>query len=246
MSLVHENGNVMLWDCGHSDTYSPSQFLPAQDIQRIDRFFVTNYDEDHISDLPELRSNLHITTLHRNPSISAEQLRALKLRSGPISPAMQSLLQMIQGYTFGPPDPPPPFPGVYFSNFWNLYGSDFEDTNNISFITFLQSGSHYFIIPGDLEEAGWKQLLSSEDFRTALSGVNVFIASHHGRESGYCREVFDYCTPQVVVFSDSSVKHATQEMANTYANHAMGVTFNGQTRKVLSTRNDGSIMWTVA
>ncbi len=70
------------------------------------------------------------------------------------------------------------------------------------------------------------------------------MASHHGRENGYCREVFDH-TGQVAVvaFSDSPVQHATQEMATTYAQHARGIQFNGQTRYVLTTRNDGTIEW---
>ncbi len=244
VSLVHENGNVMLWDCGHSEDNKPSEFLPAQGVHRVDRFFVTNYDEDHISDLPDLRSKLHLPTLHRNKSISAEQLRALKLESGPISPAMQSMLDMILTYTAGPPQPPPDFPGVEFTSFHNSYSGDFDDTNNISLVTFLKCGPHRFIIPGDLEEKGWQGLLAQEAFRAELRGVNVFIASHHGRENGYSADVFRICTPRVIVFSDSPIQHGTQEMANTYASHATGVTFNGQTRQVLSTRNDGSLVWT--
>ena len=34
-------------------------------------------------------------------------------------------------------------------------------------------------------------------------------------------------------------------MMNTYAAHATGIQFNGEMRKVLTTRTDGSIIWTV-
>ena len=159
---------------------------------------------------------------------------------------MQSMLDMIRTYTGGPPVPPPAFPGVEFTTFSNRYGSDFDDTNNISLVTFLKCGPHRFIIPGDLEVSGWQALLAGEDFRTELGGVNVFVASHHGRENGYCPEVFEFCQPRVVVFSDSPVQHATQEMASAYASHATGVTFDGQMRRVLSTRNDGTITWTAS
>ena len=245
VSLLHQNGNVMLWDCGRSDTHSPSTFLPGQGVHRIDRFFVTNYDEDHIADLPTLRNTIVIPTLHRNKSISEDQLRRLKLTTGPISPAMHSLLDMIRTYTAGPPQPPPAFPQVHFTTFCNLYGSDFADTNNISQVTFLTCNSTKFIIPGDLETAGWQRLLQNAAFRSQLPGVNVFIASHHGRENGYCSAVFEICRPNAFVFSDSPIKYATQKMADTYAAHATGVTFNGQTRWVLSTRKDGSLVWTL-
>jgi len=244
-SLIHDNGNVMLWDCGHNEYNHPSVFLPNQGIYKIDRFFVTNYDEDHISDLPNLRNKLTISVLHRNTSISKDQLRALKLQSGPISPAMESMLQMIGSYTYGPPDPPPAFPDVNYRSFWNNYLTDFDDTNNISMVTFLNCNGLKIIIPGDIEKAGWEKLLKNYSFREELEGINIFVASHHGRESGYCKDVFNYCRPNVVVFSDSPIKHATQEMANTYSSHASGINFNGEKRYVLSTRNDGTFWWKV-
>lgn len=244
VSLVHDNGNVMLWDCGHADWNRPSVFLPKMRIQRIDRFFVTNYDEDHISDLPNLRSKFEILLLNRNKSISDVQLERLKRQSAPISTAMRSMLNMIQNYTAAPTELPK-FPGVNYSIFYNTYGTDFTDTNNISLVTFLECNSLRFIIPGDLEEAGWKLLLKKREFREELKKVNIFIASHHGRENGYCADVFDICKPKIIIFSDSTIKYATQKMASTYAGHASGVNFNGEKRYTLSTRKDGTFWWDI-
>lgn len=243
-SLAHNNGNVMLWDCGHRDGNRPSEFLPALGIQRIDRFFVTNYDEDHVSDLPNLIQNLHISVLHHNSSISPNQLRWLKHQSGPISPAMESMMGLMNSTSGGPPLFPPAFPGVVFKLFFNFYETDFMDTNNISLVTFLELGSDKFIIPGDLEKPGWRKLLEDPSFRYELAGVTVFIASHHGRENGHCPEVFDVFRPNVVVFSDGPIKYATQEMASAYNDHARGVIFKGEIRRVLSTRKDDSFTWT--
>jgi len=169
VSLIHQNGNVMLWDCGHQDDYRPSDFLPSLGVSKVDYFFVTNYDEDHISDLPNLRKKVRLRSMYRNKSISAKQLRALKLQGGPISPAMESMLDMIQFYTSGPLSPAPEFPGVRFKNFRNSYSNEFSDTNNISFITFLECGDTKFIIPGDIEEEGWLALLKRQDFVIELA-----------------------------------------------------------------------------
>lgn len=246
ISLVHRNGNVMLWDCGHKDYNRPSDFLPRLGVFKVDCFFVTNYDEDHISDLPNLRRTVDLKSLYRNKSISGSWLRALKFQSGPLSQAMESMLDMIDRYTIEPLIPPldTRFPGVRYSVHYNQYSSEFPDTNNISLVTFLECGNTKFIIPGDLEVKGWKGLLGRQDFCRELAGVNVFIASHHGRENGYCEDVFGFCRPDVFVFSDSPIKYATQEMAQRYASHASGASFNGKTRYVLSTRNDGPISWT--
>ena len=245
--VVADNGNVMLFDCGHKSypEFRPSAHLMANGCTGVERFFVTNYDEDHISDLPHLRALLPVRTLHCNRSISTGQLRALKRQAGPTSEAMESLLQMIDYYSGSEQAPVLDFPDITWSSFCNSYGAEFLDTNNLSLVTFLACRGLRVIIPGDLEEAGWKKLLGNARFSEHLNQVNVFIAPHHGRESGYCREVFKICRPAIVVFSDSAVKYATQEMTNTYANHATGIQFNDEERRVLTTRKDGTLTWTL-
>lgn len=242
--LYADNGNVLMFDCGHQSdpAFRPSAFLRQRGVSTIHRLFITNYDEDHISDLPEIRRHLHVQILHRNKTITTDQLRRLKLQGGPISPAMTSLLEMMDSYT-SPVSDEPPFPRVTWESFHARFGTDFDDTNNISLVTFLHCGNLTVLIPGDLERPGWLHHLQEQRFREQLRSVDVFIASHHGRESGYCKEVFDFCQPAVIVFSDSSIVHGTQETANRYASHARGTQFNGETRYVLSTRNDGDFWW---
>ncbi len=239
-----DNGNIMMFDCGHQadPEFRPSRFLYDQGIRTVHRLTVTNFDEDHISDLQELRRLLHVQTLVRNKSISIHQLKQLKLQGGAISPAMASLLDMMNTYNT-PASTPPQFPRVSVDQFHAIFGDDFDDTNNISLVTFLQCDRLVVLIPGDIERPGWLHHLQKPRFRELLASVNVFVASHHGRESGYCREVFDYCQPDVVVFSDSPIIHGSQETANKYSVHTRGIQFNGRTRHVLSTRNDGDFVW---
>jgi beta-lactamase superfamily II metal-dependent hydrolase len=243
ISLIHQNGNVMLWDCGHEAEKRPSVFLPQIGVREIHRFFITNYDEDHISDLPDLRRKIPIRLLYRNKTISAEELKSLKKSKGPITKAMESLFDMINTYTGSQPDTPPEFPFVYFSVYFNKYGSEFTDTNNISLVTFLYCNGHCFLIPGDLECSGWEKLLEKSEFRKELENVDTYIASHHGREDGYCSDVFQYCKPSVVVFSDGCIDYETQKMASTYAQHASGIYFKNRKRYVLTTRDDGTFYW---
>ena len=135
------------------------------------------------------------------------------------------------------------FPNVSHTLFHNNYGTDFQDTNNISLVTFLNCGGTHFVLPGDIATAGWTSLLKRRDFRESLRNVDYFVASHHGREDGYCADVFRYCSPKAIIFSDGPIKYATQEMANKYARHATGTVLNGEQRKVLSTRKDGGLTW---
>src|SRR5437879_6082142 len=102
--VVADNGNTMLIDCGHNDEtgFYPADYLLARKCSGIERFFPLNYDEDHLSGLPRLRevkNRIPIQILHRNSSISPDQLRAIKRRGGPLGPGVAALLEMLEEYT---------------------------------------------------------------------------------------------------------------------------------------------------
>ena len=249
--LEAENNNLMVFDCGHkSDPENrPSYELSNLGHASIELFVVTNYDEDHISDIEKLRAQLDIKQLLRNKSLDKDQLRKLKLdQSGEVSTAMESLLEMIGRFTGGPMTPAPEFPGVRREHYYNSHPySDNSDTNNISVVTILDVGNDTFLIPGDMEKDGWETLLAAEpNLRSRLKDITCYIASHHGRFNGYCEEIFTVhnCRPNVFVFSDSGKVYDTQETDGLYRKWASGINFNGETRKILTTRKDGSLTWT--
>ena len=134
---VGSDGGVILFDCGHGSANRPSTYLPAHGITSIRRFFVTNYDEDHISDLLAVRQNLYIEVLTRNTSMTSAQIRSLKTR--PISPAMTELLGMIDSYTWSVTAERLEPVGLRIRLFHNDYPT-FTDTNNLSLLTFLDVG----------------------------------------------------------------------------------------------------------
>lgn len=75
---IAQDGSVLLFDCGYSSTCRPSDYLWAQNKRVIRRLFVTNYDEDHIADLPKLTQRFRIDTLTRNFSVNSTQLSTMK------------------------------------------------------------------------------------------------------------------------------------------------------------------------
>lgn len=141
--------------------------------------------------------------------------------------------------------------GITCKTFYNSYPK-FTDTNNLSCVVFIEFGGFKIVFPGDLEEDGWLALLERQEFRQELAGIDVLVASHHGRENGYCKEIFDYCCPRAVVMSDKAVVHDTQGMTETYRQRVIekwpsGVTVatTNKQRRVLTTRRDGWIQFTV-
>ncbi|GAB6146784.1 ComEC/Rec2 family competence protein [Desulfocicer niacini] len=239
--LIADNGNIMLFDCGHNEKtdFRPSVYLPRKGCTGIEHLIIHNFDQDHVSDLHNLLRVLPIQLFFRNRSITPETLSRIKQISGPITSAMQAAIDLHAEYVHGESDPPV-FPHIQFECFCNSYPT-FTDTNNLSLVAFVHYDGMGIIFPGDLERAGWKELLEVPSFRDNLKKVDIFVASHHGRESGYCQEVFDYCNPDIIIISDKEIVHETQK--NKYKQHAIGVPWNGgpERRYVLTTRSDGLI-----
>ncbi len=243
--VTSTTGERMLIDCGHnSETgWRPSTLLRQLNVGWLEQLTITNYDEDHASDLPGLRAAVGIGILARNPSVSGPQIRQLKAHGG-IGNGIAALADMTAGYGSAITNPPY-FDGMTEQLFWNVYPTDFTDENNLSLVAILSWPDIAICFGGDMEVAGWRKLLEREDFRAAMQNVTIFVASHHGRENGYCPELFSWTglNPQLIVISDSGIQHATQETVAAYRQHAVGVHLNGGMRHVLTTRRDGRIVF---
>jgi beta-lactamase superfamily II metal-dependent hydrolase len=233
-------GSNILFDCGYDIDlqFYPSTYFSDRDITRIHKLVISHFDQDHVSDLPSLREVLDFDVILRNKSIPGIFIRNEKQSGGIITTAMASALDMHETWIY-PTTIQANYGGVKVTHFSNSY-PDFTDMNNLSVVTFLEYEGCGIVIPGDLERAGWEALLKLPSFCQCLRETNFFIASHHGRNEGYCEEVFDYCDPFIVLLSDKNIVHETQE--HDYTKHASGIEWsNGQTRRVLTTRNDGHI-----
>ena len=232
----------ILIDCGHNSTtgWRPSTYLPSSGITTLERLVITNYDEDHVSDLPDLLGTVRPQMLFRNRTVSPHDLELLKSETG-AGPGIERLVAMAQEYSH-PVTSWPDLGGLALKTFYNSYPADFDDENNLSMAVFLDYHGFCMLFPGDLETAGWKKLLEHPDFVQHLMRVTVLVASHHGRESGCCEEMFELgWLPQVVIMSDAGIQYETQATVPWYAARSQGIQYAGQSRSVFTTRRDGRI-----
>lgn len=250
-ALLTDNfGRRIMIDCGHnaSQKWYPGTTLRTAGITRIEALFVTNYDEDHVSGIIDLFGNVQVPRIWRNSSVSPALIRSLKTEDG-MGRGIDFLVQTLERWqtsggttSFNDLN----LSGVQIEAFWNS-PYEFDDENNLSMALRLTCDGVTFMFTGDLEEAGWKALLKSPDFQRALQTVDVFFASHHGRESGCCNEVFQYCSPTFVVISDKAKGFQTQETTDWYRHRAKGgkVAWQPTIRSVLTTRSDGHFVFNV-
>jgi beta-lactamase superfamily II metal-dependent hydrolase len=248
--ITTSNGRRTMIDCGHNATtgWRPGTALARAGIRHLDQLCITNYDEDHVSGYPNLIENVTIDVLVRNGSVLPGTIRHLKSKDG-MGNGIEALIRSIEGTFTGSAPAVEDYGDTSFTFHRNSYGAPFGfiDENNLSLVVFVSCGGHKIIFPGDMEKAGWRRLLLDPGFRQELSGVTLFVASHHGRENGYCEEVMRLC-PEVraVVVSDQKNTFQSQETNALYRRHATGVNFpDGSVRHVFTTRRDSSMRFHV-
>jgi beta-lactamase superfamily II metal-dependent hydrolase len=253
--LAGSSDALAMIDCGHnaSTGWRPSSYL-RYTLKRtqLDYLLITNPDQDHISDLSTLyQSGINVRHLITNTRIAPQTLRWMKEQAGPVTADAETLLDMRSN--FGPLGSGVPFNqgmgGVAGSSFSHSFPV-FSNTNDLSCVFFINFGPFKILFPGDLENPGWRGHLQNPAFIAELRATTILVASHHGRESGFCPEVFEYLQPQAVVISDKTVVHDTQEMVPDYRdvirNDGILITNQpGRRRRVLTTRRDGDIVFRV-
>ncbi|QHE86419.1 ComEC/Rec2 family competence protein [Hydrogenophaga sp. BPS33] len=247
-------GRLAMIDSGCTEEWTPSKFIKnTLKRSRLDYLFITNADQDHMSDLNSLwEEGIHVATLTRNRKVSVEDLRRIKMAGG-TSNDIERYLSIHGSYTSAVPEPFNEYMGgITVKSFSNAYPR-FQDTNNLSLAVFITFRGFKILFPGDLEKAGWEAMFEQPAFLEELKDIDVLVASHHGRENGYYAPLFNVACPRLVVMSDKAIAHDTQRMAQTYraeviSNHPDGllVRSNMKRRRVLTTRRDGHIIFIVA
>ena len=244
--LTSDDDKIMMFDCGHnSDTdWRPGTYLKNEGISRIELLNITNYDEDHASGAIDLFNNIDVRWLKRNTSVTTATLKSLKSETG-MGRGTDRLCYEIDHTFTGTSGGTSEFPNFLGLDertcFYNHYPS-FDDENNLSMAVFLKCHGIGVMFTGDLEIAGFNALLKNEGFRQALQQTHVYVASHHGRESGCSDEVAALLTKCFyVIISDKGYVHETQKTLPFYRKVAKGGPFRGETRHVLTTRRDGRI-----
>lgn len=157
VGLNHEiGGRIAMIDSGSSADFKPSAAIKAMGRDKLDYLFITNADQDHMSDLKGLEdAGIQVVTLLRNPTYTREEMRRIKLVSGPLTKDATWYVNALGTFTENVTAPfNTSMNGITYKAFYNSYGSgygQFKDTNNLSFSTFIKYANFKMLFPGDLE-----------------------------------------------------------------------------------------------
>ena len=235
---------------GNNQEFSPlkHQKYSVWEVNDLHYLVISHPHADHISDIKNMFTlGLNPKVLMRPKNIDPDLIKSSN--QDEYSDIVESYLVLDRIYVHPVPwefDPSNPsnYGEVQISCFSQIE-SGTSNLNNYSVVAVIEYADEKIIIPGDIEEAGWKVLLEREDFQEVIEDTTIFVASHHGRKAGYYSDVFDYFKPDIVIVSDG--RYSDTSVTDRYTNHAQGFkvksrsTEESKTRYVLTTRNDGAI-----
>jgi len=230
-------GDNLVIDCGNDGgDVTPSKFLAS--VTTINELQISHPHTDHFGDIIAL-SKKNICSFRcpalekfkdekigwrNNDSIKIAKLRSLKKSINTDNNAVRCDANF-EHIVYSPSD------------------IDYEDANTSSIVTVLRYGSIKILFGGDLPDNGWCNLLTNKNFCSAIKGTTIFKVPHHGRTEGCSDELFKYIKPKLCIISDKPIDESNKNTVSTswYSARTTGIFFGNELRKVLSTRNDGSI-----
>ena len=216
--ITTPNGHQHWIDLGKTSEFSPSLHVgQTLGVRAIDYLIVSHPDQDHIEDLPNFRSVFgNPRTLLRNKSLPDHEMfgegrrqyqidfRGLHERftgkiashESPTNPAYNGGVEYASEFlAFGTP--------VHGST---LLGGPLIEGNNTSVVAMLLYKGVLIVCPGDIEPLGWQELWrrSGQTFLNLIqkSTVRFLVAPHHGRKSGYCKDMMETIRPHATLISD--------------------------------------------
>lgn len=121
-----------------------------------------------------------------------------------------------------------------------------SNINNHSVVTVLSYANSKVILSGDNEPTSWKELLQNDSFKTAITKADILLAPHHGRDSGFCSDIFEFFKPHLTIISDGS--YCDSSATDRYGKVSQGWTVHhrgnetAEKRNCITTRSDNVIV----
>jgi len=248
-------GRTVMIDCGKAPNFSPVKYIREHELagtvplngHSLTKLIITHPHEDHIEGISEVMQDLPPAHLQRW-KYNWDYVKADDAAPG----SYQCLNEYSAWQTTYNQDVVDPDFGLRLEVFGlspaqaqAISGSKNSTVNNSSLVVVMRfDGTQYyckFLFAGDMEEAGWTELLKRQDFRTAIAGVTFNYAAHHGHTSGFSTDLFNATGKPVLNLV--SVTSCDESHDDRYSSEefSQGWTVGNEQRNMLTTRTDGAI-----
>lgn len=261
--------NVLI-DVGGNSEFSPSKHIHNNHGTDIDSLIISHPDEDHIEDLPNFVDEYSPNSIYWSRPVSS--IPYIKHRKENRYPDKESYQEIAGAFLehfdkdeyddedyqdSSSPIKSERNKGAVTYTSYRLSrdklgltpAEELDDDkgvnlNSLSYLTVVKYNGFKLVTMGDLEENAIETLIGYDEVANDLEGTDVLIAPHHGLDSSYTSELFNYFTPDIVAISDAG--SADSSAQGKYYQQADGKTVarrndSAETRYTVSTYNDGVI-----
>ena len=239
-------------ESGDSGGFSPLSYLKDQETSQLDLVVISHPHLDHIEDILNF-DQLNPRYLIRPKHLTDDDVWAKNRDADEwVKQIIRKYIELNDEYkTCSSPQDDPRSPenngGVSIKTFIPKQ-SPHTNLNNHSVVTVISYAGVKILIPGDNEPPSWDELLEQSDFKEAISDVNILVAPHHGRESGFHSDLFNHFKPFVTIISDgpsldtSATSRYSKVTEGWWVDRRNGPS---QFKKCVTTRNDGIVDVTI-
>ncbi len=233
---------------GSRDEFSPLYYLQSRyGITQLDYVIITHPHGDHIDDIFKF-DGLYPKVLTRPSHLDKKLI--LEKATDAYRLKLEKYFEISERYNVPIPETSPNLPenpsnwgGLNIKSF-TPSKCDQNNINNHSIVTVFAFEGIKVLVPGDNERPSWNELKEMDEFKDCTKDVDIFLAPHHGRESGFDSDTMKHFNPRLTVVSDGS--YCDTSAASRYTDVSRGwIVFkkNGtsERRFCLTTRNDGVV-----
>lgn len=119
-----------------------------------------------------------------------------------------------------------------------------SNLNNHSAVATFSFEGLTVLVPGDNEPPSWHELKGIAGFLDITKDIDILLAPHHGRDSGFDSETMKHFNPRLTIVSDGA--YCDTSATSRYTDISRGWTVykkdgSSEKRYCLTTRNDGVI-----
>jgi competence protein ComEC len=250
--LKTPNGKNIVQDLGigslkaGSAIFSPLLFLKnSMKVHKLDEVIITHPHADHIKDIFNFDS-FSPDVLNRPKNLTDKEIVTANRRED--KELFEKYIEINSRYNDDISAHDSPLHsqnnGGAIIQVFQSTGGNPTNINNHSIVTVISYAKSKVILPGDNDAESWQELLKQSNFKKAIEDTDIFLASHHGLESGFCYDLFNCFRPKLIIISngrfiDNASLVGYSEIASGWDVHRR----NGSIveKKYLTTKSDGNI-----
>lgn len=228
--------------------FSPLLYLRNMyGVKQLDYVIITHPHVDHLDDIFNF-DKLSPRVLARPKHLDKKAI--IEKATDSEKPKLEKYFEINERYNqiLGPehpdnPQKPENYGGLIIKTFTPTQNSQ-SNINNHSIVSIFEFADIKVLLPGDNEVPSWNELKETDGFLEAAKEIDVLLAPHHGRNSGFDNDAMRHFNPRITIVSDG--RHCDSSATSRYTTISRGWDVhkrNGSREKryCLTTRNDGVI-----